>query len=1490
MADRYWVGGSGNWTSTSDWSTSSGGSGGASVPTAADNAIFDVNSGVSTYTVVVADNATCADLTITPLAIDGYMLFSIGNGFVVAGTLSTSDTAGNRRIWFRSTTFGLMRDLEIGTIGTVADLDFRDVRITGTGGTLSGTRIGDLQGNSNITFDAPKSCFRIDAGSWSDDQWAGTSGGTPNTAFFPLAQDTAVFDESTTGGTHLMNSAVPYAGALDMSLRTSPLTLTLAAAYFIHGDWTFGSGVTALGSNSVFILNRQQTQRITSAGVVCSYAFIIDTFSGTTELADALTTTNALSHFSGTFDTKNYNLTLSGAINSSNFNVRTLKLGSSAVSIFSSLILTTTTNLTFDAGTSLITLNPGAVFNGGGLAFYDVSIAAGGGFATTQINGANTFNNLTVNGPTAGEGVYVALFSDNQTITGTLTMSAASDASLRTVARSSTAGVTRTLTVGTLLADYCDFRDIAIVANTTPAPTNAGDCGGNSGITFPAPKTVYWNLAGNVNWTSTGWAATSGGTPDAANFPLAQDTAVFDEAGSAGTISINSYNLGTIDTSARTTAMALTTSGSFFMFGDLTLSSAVTITSSPRSITFAGSGTQTITSSGVAIDLVLIVDSGSGTVRLADALESSLSRTLTLTSGKFDAASYNVTVGSVSTLTRSTVEMGSGTWTLGGAGTVWNYSGGVLVPGTADIVLSSTNTSSRTFFGGNLSYNKLTIGGATGTSTLTISGNNQFSELASTKTVAHTISLSSTTQTFGKWTVTGTAGNVVTLTGTGINQILAGPATSGIDYINMGSIRFDTGNQLSYGEFYAGANSTASATPSPPVYLTDNPGDSIRYWVGGSGNWNDTNKWSTTSGGSGGAVLPRSHDDVVFNAASSVSSYIVQINSIPGGNRCKALTVGPASAGGITLANNAPLVIHGDFLLPSADFTRTYSGSLYFIGTAAGNAINTNGQVLNSGVVLAGIDSEWSLSAALNIGTQGLTVLNGSLSTAGFTVTCGSFSASTRNKRTVNLGSSSIRVGGNFLFGTTEDFARALTFDAGTSTITMTGVTSVFQGNGQTFYNVRFDNAGGNVFSLSGGNTFNSLEIPGRESAGVAQYNVFADQTVTGALTFLAGTTSGMRTFIKSDSIGQPRTITCGTISSLTDVDFRDITLAVSTAPVSGTRLGNCLGNTGITFNAGKTVYKVGGTTLGTSNGFALSSGGTASDDHFPLAQDTAVWDNNFPNNSDNLFATFNLGTIDMSARTSALTFSCGAVSPIHGNWINGSGTTIAQSGSLVFVGRGSQTLTSAGKTFTPSLVIDSPGGTVTLQDAFETDRSSSAAFDLLAGTFDANGYSLTISSSLGGVSLDGGGAFPKVLGIGSGTWVIAGSGTFVWDASPAPNLTITGTGTISMTGGTAKSFFGGNLDYSGITLDQGGAGQLNVFQSNTFGSITNTYGAIGPTSISFGTNSNRVGNFTASGTAGNLLTISGQSTIQPCTLVYTGVGNVSIEYVILNGVKAYTQ
>lgn len=67
MANRYRVGGTGNWNDTAKWSTTSGGAGGASVPGTADAAFFDANSGGGTCTI----NTAATPLSITTTGFTG---------------------------------------------------------------------------------------------------------------------------------------------------------------------------------------------------------------------------------------------------------------------------------------------------------------------------------------------------------------------------------------------------------------------------------------------------------------------------------------------------------------------------------------------------------------------------------------------------------------------------------------------------------------------------------------------------------------------------------------------------------------------------------------------------------------------------------------------------------------------------------------------------------------------------------------------------------------------------------------------------------------------------------------------------------------------------------------------------------------------------------------------------------------------------------------------------------------------------------------------------------------------------------------------------------------------------------------------------------------------------------------------------------------------------------------------------------------------------
>ncbi len=123
-------------------------------------------------------------------------------------------------------------------------------------------------------------------------------------------------------------------------------------------------------------------------------------------------------------------------------------------------------------------------------------------------------------------------------------------------------------------------------------------------------------------------------------------------------------------------------------------------------------------------------------------------------------------------------------------------------------------------------------------------------------------------------------------------------------------------------------------------------------------------------------------------------------------------------------------------------------------------------------------------------------------------------------------------------------------------------------------------------------------------------------------------------------------------------------------------------------------------------------------------------------------------------------------------------------------------------------------------------------------------------------------GSATRVLGFGTnGTLSLSGTSPFTASGS---NLTTSGTGTITLTSGSAKAFAGGGFSYV-ATLNQGGAGTLTISGSNTFYDITATSV---PSTITFTAGTTQtVMQFTASGTLGNLLTLNSSSAGSAFTL-----------------------
>jgi hypothetical protein len=595
---------------------------------------------------------------------------------------------------------------------------------------------------------------------------------------------------------------------------------------------------------------------------------------------------------------------------------------------------------------------------------------------------------------------------------------------------------------------------------------------------------------------------------------------------------------------------------------------------------------------------------------------------------------------------------------------------------------------------------------------------------------------------------------------------------------------------------------------------------------------------------------------------------------------------GPAM-GNVTWAGTAPLDIHGNVSLSASGITRSYTGAITLSGSSTGRTFTTNGVTLASSVTVDGVGCGWTLGSAIDIGASNLNVTNGSFSTGNYNVTSQQLNSNNTNTRSITLGSSTVSIADTLSFTNPTN----LTFSSGTSQLNLSGSVATLNSGGQTFYNVSYTNTSANIsVILTGAATFNNLTKVGVVAAGIASLEIRANQTITGTLTLSAGTNATMRNFLRSDTIGTTRTLTCAAFSG-TDVDFRDITIAGAAAPVSGTRLGDCKGNSGITFGAGVNKYwNLAGSNNWSATGWATGSGGTPAVNNFPLAQDTAIFEATSPatGTTTTINASYNIGTIDMSARTSnTMTLATGSTTPsIYGNWINGTGTILSGSGILTFAGRGSQTITSAGKTFTQPITINTLGGSVTLQDAFVSNIAGSANFDLSSGTFNANNFNVTLSGT--NTNFSSTTATTRTLALGSGTWTLAGP---VWSTNGGlTGLTITGSPTISMTSASAKTFSGGgSTQYSGVTLNQGGAGALTINQNNTFKDITNTYSATGATTISLGTTTQTVTQFTGTGVSGRVLTIQGTSASSPATLILTGATKPNVDYLAITGVRAYS-
>lgn len=705
-------------------------------------------------------NNTFNNLTFTTRSSFGISNVVLFGNQTVTGTLTIAGQSSVNRYFVRSDTIGTPRTLTVGTVAALTDVDFRDITVAGASAPWSGTQLGDCGGNTNITFTSPKTVYwnNVAGGAWSDTAWATSSGGAVSAANFPLAQDTAIIDNT---GLNTGSSITGFNG-YNLGTLTSTKTnaFTLAGTNpILYGNLTLTASTTATSFSPVF--SGRVTQNLTSAGNTLN-GLNCAGFGASVRLVGA-TTVTSWTITSGGLDTNNQNFTCS-SLNFSTLGLPfTLTLGSSS---FTTPNLGAASELapvmTVSAGTSTITIANGSGnvgFAGQTLTWNNVtfSLASSSG---RVFYGNNTFNNLTYNVTPTSVGVATTTLNGNITVTGTFALGGGTNVTQRMGLVSGTIGTQRTITAATVtgLRDI-DFRDInATGAANWTTGTRLGNCGGNTGITFPAPKTVYWNLAGTQDWSATAWATGSGGSPAANNFPLAQDTAVFDNAGSVDTVTMQAFNIGTISAGSRTSAMTLIGNGAPSIYGDVTYGSGVT-PSNTGAYTFSGRGTQTYTTAGKSVARALNITKPLGTTfRHGDAYTGG---GVTVNGGNYDTQNYNISAtqfGSSNSSTRS-ITLGTSTLTLSATLPLTFATSTGLTFSGASSTINLSSTGAKTFAGGGLTFGTVSSTGGT-TNALTITGSNTFGTLTNS---ARTFMIwtAGTTQEITNFTYTGDVSNVV---------------------------------------------------------------------------------------------------------------------------------------------------------------------------------------------------------------------------------------------------------------------------------------------------------------------------------------------------------------------------------------------------------------------------------------------------------------------------------------------------------------------------------------------------------------------------------------------------------------------------------------------------------------------------------------------------------------------------------------------------------
>jgi hypothetical protein len=597
-------------------------------------------------------------------------------------------------------------------------------------------------------------------GNYSGDTNYSTTSGGANDTTHAIDGDALVCDANSGAGTITVNvsSAATsivftgftggFAGSAALQLKGN---LTAAATM---SAWTYSGTITTA--------NTSGTATLTSAGFTLCGGLVRNGAGGTVTFADAFVTTGTCTLTAGTWNDGNQNLTMAAWIAGTGTATRVITYGNAGNvwtingsgtvwtgggtgwSHNGSVALSSSVAFTYTGGSSRTITRaaagrlPNSSFHGSGaIAFTD-----GGTGYSAQFSGFADFSDYsgaaTFAGGNADDGAF-RFVGVTLSATGTFTATTGSQKGGFGVGTVTSNGATITASVevsfattGCVLADDLRITEAFIVG--VLGGTSVFDAAGFNVTcaTFNSSTTTTRTITmGSGTWTLTSTAATTVfNLATTTGLTLNPGTATIDLTGvttNVRTITANSVLLPTIRISGGTGAGSVTLTNvncagltfantyactgfanqSVTIRGPVTLSNhaSFALTAGANAWTLAStSGSNAFTSQGKTCGFPITVNGVGGTHAFADAFTHGITRTLTLTNGTVDFASYTHTMGFFASSNANVRVIATGTATLNfpTTGTVWDTSTStnLSVTGTGTIALTANSATARTITGG----------------------------------------------------------------------------------------------------------------------------------------------------------------------------------------------------------------------------------------------------------------------------------------------------------------------------------------------------------------------------------------------------------------------------------------------------------------------------------------------------------------------------------------------------------------------------------------------------------------------------------------------------------------------------------------------------------------------------------------------------------------------------------------------------------------------